>query len=49
MRQECGKEPILPCPYCPYKARRTYVLNAHIKSHMNQVWKKQGDTKEEKY
>lgn len=33
IRQECGVEPELQCPYCPYRARRAYVLASHIKSH----------------
>lgn len=33
MRQECGVDPVLACPYCPYRARRAYVLAAHIKNH----------------
>lgn len=39
IRQECGKDPILQCPHCPYKARRAYVLTAHINVHLNR-WKK---------
>lgn len=35
MRQECGVDPVLACPYCPYRARRAYVLAAHIKNHEN--------------
>lgn len=33
IRQECGIEPELHCPYCPYRARRAYVLASHVKSH----------------
>lgn len=33
IRQECGVEPVLSCPHCPYKARRAYVLASHVKSH----------------
>lgn len=27
---ECGKKPSLPCPYCPYKAKRPYHLQTHL-------------------
>ncbi|CAG9760678.1 unnamed protein product [Ceutorhynchus assimilis] len=44
IRQECGIEPVLKCPHCPYRARRTYVLNNHIKGHQylynNSTWVK---------
>ncbi|KAF5269904.1 hypothetical protein FQR65_LT05703 [Abscondita terminalis] len=33
IRQECGKEPDLLCPMCPYRARRLYVLKSHMKTH----------------
>nr|CAI5865337.1 unnamed protein product [Callosobruchus analis] len=33
IRQECGIEPEFQCPHCPYRARRAYVLNSHIKGH----------------
>lgn len=33
IRQECGREPELQCPYCPYRARRAYVLASHVKCH----------------
>lgn len=33
IRQECGIEPELQCPMCPYKARRAYVLTSHIRTH----------------
>ncbi|XP_060535625.1 zinc finger protein 91-like [Cylas formicarius] len=34
IRQECGVEPELKCPHCPYRARRVYVLQNHIKGHL---------------
>lgn len=33
VRQECGIEPEHQCPHCPYRARRAYVLQSHIKGH----------------
>lgn len=41
IRQECGIEPELKCPHCPYRARRAYVLNNHVKGHQylyNSTW-----------
>ncbi|KAJ9593112.1 hypothetical protein L9F63_027643, partial [Diploptera punctata] len=30
MRDECGKEPRFPCPYCPHKSKRRGRLFHHI-------------------
>jgi hypothetical protein len=29
-RDECGKEPRFPCPYCPHKSKRRGRLWHHI-------------------
>ncbi|PSN32896.1 hypothetical protein C0J52_13314 [Blattella germanica] len=31
MKQECGKEPNVRCPICPYKTKRTDELKKHLK------------------
>lgn len=31
MKFECGKEPNIHCPYCPYRTKRTDELKKHIK------------------
>lgn len=52
IRQECGIEPELKCPHCPYRARRAYVLNNHIKGHQylyNSTWVKQEKSTEKVY
>ena len=30
IRDECGKEPRFPCPYCPHKSKRRGRLIHHI-------------------
>jgi DNA-directed RNA polymerase subunit RPC12/RpoP len=32
LRLECGKEPRLQCPYCPYRAKLNWNLQKHIRS-----------------
>lgn len=29
-KRECGKEPTLQCPYCPYKTKQTRSLKLHF-------------------
>ena len=31
MKLECGKEPNILCPYCPYRTKRTDELKKHMK------------------
>jgi DNA-directed RNA polymerase subunit RPC12/RpoP len=31
MKFECGKEPNIHCPYCPYRTKRTDELKKHMR------------------
>lgn len=32
LKVECGKEPQLPCPYCPHRSKKNHHLAAHIRA-----------------
>jgi hypothetical protein len=32
LKVECGKEPQLPCPYCPHRSKKNHHLVAHIRA-----------------
>jgi DNA-directed RNA polymerase subunit RPC12/RpoP len=42
MKFECGKEPNIPCPYCPYRTKRTDELKKHMRKihHLKTKWGK---------